>query len=190
MINKNGIILTNTFYESDAMLMNKTKQLSYTPQDGKYNNCLTGEAITGFVEGKQYYIEFTLIWSGFKDKVESTFACWAQGSTYDGTSWNWNLTNPLTNSLPKFTPILLSSDSGEKLIQSTFTANARTGYYFGIRTDYSNGVGNITLSNIKVIPDEYASGSTPPIQNYILEKILWQQENLWSTKSSKGGDLV
>ena len=190
MINKNGIIQIENFYESDGMLMNKTKSISYTPEKDEHNSCLIGEGITGFVQGKQYYVELTIVWSGFEDIVEPNFGCWTQGSTYNGTEWNWTGNNPLTNTVGNLKSTLLGASSGTKQISGTFTASDRTGYYLGIRTDYSNGTGKVGFSNIKIIPAEYASGSTPPTQNCILEGTSWRQENSWNIKSSaKGGDL-
>lgn len=161
-INKNGIVSTNTFYESDGILMNKTKSISYTPAKDTINSCLGVEAIKGFVQGKQYYVELTIVWSGFEDIVEPNFDCWTQGSTYNGTEWNWTGNNPLTNTVGNLKSTLLGASSGTKQISGTFTASDRTGYCLGIRTDYSNGTGKVGFSNIKIIPAEYASGSTPP----------------------------
>lgn len=153
---KNGIITNKNIYESDGILMNNTKSISYVPTKDQSNSCLLGEAIKGFVKGKQYYVELTIEWSGFKGNVADNFACWCQGSTYDGTSWNWDASNPLCGTVGTITSILLSMDYGSKKINKIFTANDRTGYYLGIRTDYSNGVGKVGFSNIKVVPIEYA----------------------------------
>ena len=164
MIGKNGIIDIVNLYESDAMCMNTSKSGSYIPTKDLNNSCTTIARVEGFVQGKQYYVELTVKWSGFTSNTSSNFGSWFQGSTYNGSSWDWTSSNPLTSAaitaIGNLTSVFTSSDTGEKHGIAVFTANARTGYDLGIRTNYSNGTGKVTVTDVKVIPAEYFVGNT------------------------------
>lgn len=161
--NKNGIIKSGSFYDLDAMKMNATTNIAYTPQANTLNSCLGGELISGFKQGKQYYVQATLVWNGFTTNTPSGFSMWAQGDTWNGSSTDWKSSNPLAGAINgalsggSLTSTVLSASSGSKVIRATFSGTSRTKYRLGIRTDNSNGTGKIGLEDIKVVPLEYAA---------------------------------
>ena len=163
-VHKSGVVNAGSFVETNGAMLNTFTRESYTPVAAT-NNSTMGNKITGFVKGKSYVIDMTVIWSGFKTDVTDNFAIVSQGSCYDGTSWSWDYSNPMCNAinnLKGFKDLVLSADSGSKRYVATFSiTNDCTGVQLGCRTNYSNGKGTITYSNIRVVPaDNYVDGST------------------------------
>lgn len=154
---KNGCVKAGGFTETNGAMLNTFTSEGYTPAN-VMNSCM-GKNITGFEKGKQYYIELSIVWSGFKTNAADNFSILAQGAAYDDSAWVWSIGNPMTSALGNFKTLVLSADSGEKLFKVKFTANC-TGYQLGCRADYSNGSGTITYKNIRVVPaDSYVDGS-------------------------------
>lgn len=163
-VNKSGVVNAGSFVETNGAMLNTFMSEGYTPTASVTNSCM-GRYITGFVKGKSYVIDMTVIWSGFKTDVADNFNIGSQGSCYDGTSWSWNYSNPMCNAinnLKGFKDLVLSADSGSKRYVATFSITSDcTGLELGCRTNYSNGKGTITYSNIRVVPaDNYVDGST------------------------------
>lgn len=163
-VNKSGVVNAGSFVETNGAMLNTFMSEGYTPTASVNNSCM-GRYITGFVKGKSYVIDMTVIWSGFKTDVADNFNIGSQGSCYDGTSWSWNYSNPMCNAinnLKGFKDLVLSADSGSKRYVATFSITSDcTGLELGCRTNYSNGKGTITYSNIRVVPaDNYVDGST------------------------------
>lgn len=163
-VNKSGVVNAGSFVETNGAMLNTFMSEGYTPTASVTNSCM-GRYITGFVKGKSYVIDMTVIWSGFKTDVADNFGIASQGSCYDGTSWSWNYSNPMCNAinnLKGFKDLVLSADSGSKRYVATFSITSDcTGLELGCRTNYSNGKGTITYSNIRVVPaDNYVDGST------------------------------
>jgi hypothetical protein len=163
-VNKSGVVNAGSFVETNGAMLNTFMSEGYTPTASVTNSCM-GQYITGFVKGKSYVIDMTVIWSGFKTDVADNFNIGSQGSCYDGTSWSWNYSNPMCNAinnLKGFKDLVLSADSGSKRYVATFSITSDcTGLELGCRTNYSNGKGTITYSNIRVVPaDNYVDGST------------------------------
>ena len=163
-VNKSGVVNAGSFVETNGAMLNTFMGEGYTPTASVTNSCM-GRYITGFVKGKSYVIDMTVIWSGFKTDVADNFNIGSQGSCYDGTSWSWNYSNPMCNAinnLKGFKDLVLSADSGSKRYVATFSITSDcTGLELGCRTNYSNGKGTITYSNIRVVPaDNYVDGST------------------------------
>lgn len=163
-VNKSGVVNAGSFVETNGAMLNTFMSEGYTPTASVENSCMR-RYITGFVKGKSYVIDMTVIWSGFKTDVADNFNIGSQGSCYDGTSWSWNYSNPMCNAinnLKGFKDLVLSADSGSKRYVATFSITSDcTGLELGCRTNYSNGKGTITYSNIRVVPaDNYVDGST------------------------------
>lgn len=163
-VNKSGVVNAGSFVETNGAMLNTFMSEGYTPTASVTNSCM-GRYITGFVKGKSYVIDMTVIWSGFKTDVADNFNIGSQGSCYDGTSWSWNYSNPMCNAinnLKGFKDLVLNADSGSKRYVATFSITSDcTGLELGCRTNYSNGKGTITYSNIRVVPaDNYVDGST------------------------------
>lgn len=162
-VNKSGVVNAGSFVETNGAMLNTFTRESYTPTTE--NNSCMGNNITGFIKGKSYVIDMTVIWSGFKTNVADNFFIYSQGACYDGASWSWSYGNPLCNAinnLKGFKDLVLSADSGSKRYVATFSiTNDCTGLQLGCRANYSNGKGTITYSNIRVVPaDSYVDGST------------------------------
>lgn len=163
-VNKSGVVNAGRFVETNGAMLNTFMSEGYTPTASVDNSCMERN-ITGFEKGKSYVIDMTVIWSGFKTDVADNFNIGSQGSCYDGTSWSWNYGNPMCNAinnLKGFKDLVLSADSGSKRYVATFSiTNDCTGFQLGCRTNYSNGKGTITYSNIRVVPaDSYVDGLT------------------------------
>ena len=163
-VNKSGVVNAGSFVETNGAMLNTFMSEGYTPTASVNNSCM-GRNITGFVNGKSYVIDMTVIWSGFKTDVADNFGIASQGSCYDGTSWSWKYSNPMCNAinnLKGFKDLVLSADSGSRRYVATFSiTNGCTGFQLGCRTNYSNGKGTITYSNIRVVPaDSYVDGLT------------------------------
>jgi len=156
----NGIIKTGELYDSDSMLLNTFSSEGYTPTTAV--NSTMGKYIIGFKANTTYIIELLVTWNGFKTNTPSNFNIWFQGDTYDGTSWSWSRSNEMITQISKIQnlkTLVLSADSGSKFLKTNFTVGSTNqGLNLGCRSDYSNGVGTITFSNVKVYPAEY-SGS-------------------------------
>ena len=155
---KSGNVNAGSIVESDGMMVNTTTKIGYTPVANNLNSCIN-YSIVGFEVGKEYYVEMFVSWNGFNENVADNFNMRAQGAVYDGSAWTWSVTNHLTKNIGSFTSLVLSADKGQKQYRYKFTA-AYTGYQLGCRTDYSNGTGTITYSNIKIVPaDSYVQSS-------------------------------
>ena len=154
---KTGNVKAGAFTETNGVMLNTFTEMGYTPTAAVTNSCM-GEYITGFIVGKEYYIELLIVWSGFITNAADNFSIWGQGCTYDGSSWTWSVGNPMAYSIGQMRDLVLSADSGEKLFKAKFTANY-PGYSLGCRADYSNGSGTITYKNIRIVPaDCYVDG--------------------------------
>lgn len=200
MIYKNGNIEKQNFYESDAMMINKVTEGGYTPKANKSNVCILIERLS-LEPAKQYYVELTFSWGGFKNNAADNFDTRLQGARKINGTYVWASTNYLTQRINyaltgepwSLRSLILSSDSGSKTVATSFTMQDNcTGYELGFRTDYSNGTGWVKLSNIKIIPAEYYVNSSLSLSlslHFILERIMSHQERLWRSKP-KGGGLV
>lgn len=138
----NGIPLVNT--------------ITYTPTTSQ-NSCMTQRTIDVELNVK-YCIECTLTWSDFdKSNTNGTFDMWFQGSQNEGV---WTYSNPMTTALNKIKrpkDVVLSSSSGSYRYK-TFFINTnpeikRLG--LSIRTDYSNGQGTVSISDVVIVPERY-----------------------------------
>jgi hypothetical protein len=125
------------------------------------------------VAGDIYRIILSVTFNGFDDSSTSgTFDIYFQGSVYNKTeaAWQWAGNNPVTttlNNTKSLKTIVLSATSGSYLYETTFSlpqanVNTYTGMNIGVRSNYSNGTGKLTLTNMKVIPEKYATTLTPP----------------------------
>lgn len=172
-LSKQGILKSESFYESNAMNQQwrsilgdeATKVFSYTPTTAQ-NSCIEGYIIwTESLKVNDYFtISIDVSWSGFDtSNTNGTFDMWFQGSQRKNTTFAWVTGNPFAealNAVQDLGTLVLSATSGTK----TITANAAIGttavkqynaFHLGIRSDYSNGVGTVTISNLKIIPHKY-----------------------------------
>lgn len=172
-----GNWLSENFYETTAMDMAyiavpgeyAEKKLTYTPTTGT-NSCLAGFRMTwkdclGVVNaGDKIHICLTIDYSGFDaSNTDGTFKLFFQGALLkpDGLH-DWTISNNATsalNSQQSLKSLVLSSSSGSFIYDTTFMLQDKLTEYIscniGIRADYSNGKGTISMSNILIIPEKY-----------------------------------
>lgn len=189
-INKNGIIISNEFDESDAMdIISAKGTMSYVPAKDTSNSCLNTANIifdydNDITSSTLFRIIATVSWSGFdSSSTAGTFSIYWQGSNHviSSASWAWEGTNYITNALNSYqnlTTIVLSSNTGTFTYDTTFSLpdswrSTYNGSNIGFRSNYSNGVGRITVNNIIIINDKYSSSSNIKAHignNYIASK--------------------
>jgi hypothetical protein len=170
MISKNGIVSSNNLYESKAMnIANSSYIGSYTPGTGT-NSCLNQLMIpfTDYTEKTTFHIRVLVTYSGFDTSNENgIFDMWFQGDVRkvsdNTTTWNNNYMTSKLNNYKNLKVLVLSSESGIFQYDTTFTIPASwfetyNGIRLGIRSDYSNGTGKITISNVEVMPEKYYIG--------------------------------
>lgn len=194
MINKNGNITINNFYESNAMnQLNGTRYTNENPYilTGTSNDIYRAIDNECKVEpGSTYYLmcQCNKEWSprhGYLENVsKGKVTIWLYLSKeYNKDSYSYDSpisftsSNMITNGVWKYT-----IPSGYNMVR--------------IRVNtYSDGETQITAKfwDIALIPEKYYISSTPPTKIHhlsILERTLFQQEKLWNIKSSEGGDLI
>lgn len=176
-IEKTGVVSASEFIEPDGVDNQFTGNAtsSYTPSTGT-NSCMNmGKWMVpeGAVAGDTFFIRLTVQYSGFdRSNTGGTFRLLFQGSNYTSpTAAAWqgnNLVCSALNSKKNLTDVVLTGTSGTFTYETTFTLNQTflDTYYgsnIGTRSDYSNGVGVLTIKDITIIPEEYSTTSTPPL---------------------------
>ena len=169
--NKNGILSSSNIYEGDACNLVLQSQIlntySYVPSTSTnsciypgwevlFEDCIAGEKLFCLVDVK---------WSGFDtSNTNGTFDIRFQGDNYKVStgSYAWEGANHVCSALntTSLKTLVLSSTSGTSTIVSSVTVpSTYPGTYskshVGLRSDYSNGTGRITLSNLRVIKEKY-----------------------------------
>lgn len=130
--------------------------ITYTPTTDK-NSCMTQRTIDVELNVK-YCIECTLTWSDFDESnTNGTFDMWFQGSQNEGV---WTYSNPMTTALNKIRrpkDVVLSSSSGSYRYKTFFINTNPEIKRLGLsmRTDYSNGQGTVSISDVVIIPERY-----------------------------------
>ena len=177
-IYKNGIITSPEINESDAMdIITGKGTMTYVPTKDGTNSCMNSAAIRFDQTGITYDANtiFRVIvkvsWSGFDtSSTAGTFNMWWQGSNYEiaSNSWKWAGSNHVCGALGNaynLKNLVLSASSGSYVYDTTFSLPASwisnyAGSNIGFRADYSNGVGRITINDIKIILDKYSSSGS------------------------------
>ena len=130
--------------------------ITYTPTTVK-NSCMTQSTVDVELNVK-YCIECTLTWSGFDESnTNGSFDMYFQGSQNNGI---WTYSNPMTealNQIKRPKAAVLSSSSGSYRYKTSFINTnpeiKRLG--LSIRTDYSNGQGTVSISDVVIVPERY-----------------------------------
>ncbi len=180
-IYKNGNVTGTEMYEHGGVLMNNVKSVTYVPKKDTKNSTLLGESIVGFEGTKRYYIELLISWDGFQENVADNFDIWTQGKTFNknDNTYYWSNGNSMCTVVNKVLnkDLVLSTKSGSKFVSGFFNNkdDKWTRQYLGIRSDYSNGIGRITFSNIKVMPAEYAIDNSTKSGSIASDKIVAMQ---------------
>lgn len=163
-ITKTGIFNSQEYIESSNL--NSFTSGAYTPTTGT-NSCITGPKVNlskwiNSSNGIEVSIELDIAWTDFTGhSADGTFAIRFQGANYaiGATSGVWQGTNYICTALnnkQNLTTLINSSLTGGNyhyLVVSVIPASwlaTYEGSNLGIRSDYSNGTGRITISNIKV----------------------------------------
>ena len=142
---------------------------SYTPSTGSNATMNTVYAdVSNLQPGEKVWVKVDVEWSGFDtSNTSGTFALFFQGDHYSiaNDKWEWTGSNAICSALNsaassnRLTGLVLSQTSGKTTLITSFTSTAYPNTYnkvrIGVRSDYSNGVGSFTMSNIEVIPDKY-----------------------------------
>lgn len=158
-LTKTGGVLAKNF--SDPVdLCEQLSANSYTPTTA-VNSCMN-TAYTVYqdtlVSGDTATIELDILWDGFDESnVNGDFDIWFQGAAYTGTTGTWT-SNPYTTSLnaaQNLKTMVLSKTMGiYHYVATTGALSASNLSYdrvnIGIRSDYSNGTGTITIQNCHV----------------------------------------
>lgn len=176
--NSNGVITSNDIIECGGY------NLVYKDYRGDWDNvinsitfntgtnhCLMAGYIwySEMVSGEMYRLLMDIEWDGFDtSNTNGTFQLFPQEyRTYkDGTVqwWNARVTDVLAACYIRHT--VLSSTSGRKSINVPFSYDSSVNRmneikytYLHFRSDYSNGVGRLTIKNFRVIPEKYYCSS-------------------------------
>lgn len=167
---KNGIITSPELIECNGVNLVQENQrmnsYTYTPAKDTQNSCMSGYVVdfTGCTSGEKIHVQADIDFSGFdSSSTAGTFNLWFQGSVYKVESgsfvWEGNSgVNSLYNGSTYITSILTSKASGTYHFDYTFNLSSNfpatySKQYVGFRSDYSNGVGKITLRNLIVTRD-------------------------------------
>ena len=162
-IKKNGNAIVPNLYECKAMSifvdgngMALQNSITYTPNTGS-NSCMPERVVT-VTPNVKYYIECTLTWNGFtKSNSDGMFDMWFQGSQNNGV---WTYSNPMTaalNQIKRPKMAVLSSSSGSYCYKTSFINTNPEIKRLGLsmRTDYSNGKGTVSISDVIIVPEKY-----------------------------------
>lgn len=161
-VNKQGQLQHNTFIEIGSQYNNITS-FSYTPSTGNnscINNCIINlSQFVGLNAPIQLAIELDLTWTNFTGYgTNGTFFATFQGANrkIETNTFVWEGYNYIAKALGTFTTKITNALTGGTYhynVTATIPAswfNTYNASYLGIRSDYSNGTGQITVSNIQV----------------------------------------
>jgi len=172
-INKQGIWTVENIYENWAFQIQEDTagSSSYTPTTGTnstINDDYKKVMFTDYSAGDAFAVTIKIQYSGFDESNESgTFALRFQGKNYNTSAeaWQWAGTNPIAAALntqrsPRTE--VLSQSSGTYVYKTSFTLTSTfletySGSTLGMRSDYSNGTGQITISDFIVTPIKSAN---------------------------------
>lgn len=203
-----GNWLSENFYETGAMNMAYVatpgeyteKKLTYTPTTGT-NSCLTGFRMTWkdyqhiIAANDTIHIYLTIDYSDFDmSNTVGTFNLFFQGAYVksDGTFvWGSNNATSALNIQKSLKTLVLSSSSGSFTYDTTFMLQDKLTEYvgcnIGIRSDYSNGKGMISMRNILITPEKYHLPPPPKKKAYGKGSVILWLESL-SKFNHRGGD--
>lgn len=146
---------------SPRVIMAKYGTFLYTPGKNKENSCMSGQEFEPNPELHTYHVSLDLVWRNFSylDFPEN-FDCRFQGARYrpDTESWVWTGANQLCtalNNVKRPKELILSSPSGTYHYEADFNVPSTwfdeySKCMVGLRTDYSNGRGNVGIRNLVV----------------------------------------
>lgn len=172
-IAKNGLVYGSHFTESGgtqrlfsapkgAPIYPNSPPRTFTPTTAQNSTVAWYffECIPGI---QTYHITMRVDWSGFEDitTTNPTFDAWFQGTARrtDGSGNEWTASSFTTalNNHKRLGTLAKGSASGTYLYDMDFTLSSYypgeyIGQYLGMRSDYSNGIGSFSISNIRICP--------------------------------------
>lgn len=156
-LSKTGILSAKDFHEPFDLCAQVRVSTTYTPSTG-VNSCMD-DAYRVYHDmlkvGDIVTIELDILWDGFDTSNKNgDFNIWFQGGIYSGDTISWGA-NPYAtalNSAKNLKTLVLSKTSGIYHYVVTTTALSASNLTYdkmniGIRSDYSNGTGKITIQN-------------------------------------------
>jgi len=168
---KNGIMTTDEFHESNSTKLSSSSGGSWTPLANTQNSTTNFAVIDltdfgGSSTDVKIHIEADVSWTAFTAGTGGTFqGLWFQGANYEigSTSNNWNASNYITSALNTQYNLRTASavttagnyhyDTIATVPSSWLATYDRSN--LGMRCDYSDGTGTVTVSNLKVTPLKY-----------------------------------
>lgn len=168
---KNGIMTTDEFHESNSTKLSSSSGGSWTPLANTKNSTTIFSVIDltafgGSSTDVKIHIEADVSWTAFTAGTGGTFqGLWFQGANYEigSTSNNWNASNYITSALNTQYNLRTASavttagnyhyDTIATVPSSWLATYDRSN--LGMRCDYSDGTGTVTVSNLKVTPLKY-----------------------------------
>ena len=174
-IYKNGIWSANEIHEFNAVQTYNSNTYAYTPTKDATNSCVAGWQVdltpySTLGRNVTIRVEVDVEYSGFDNSsTAGTFKMWWQGSNYSiaDQAFKWAGTNYLASALGnEKDPTVLVNGTGTGTYHYNNTITIPSSWFntylksnLGLRTDYSNGVGTITLRNLKVyLESEFGQG--------------------------------
>ena len=172
---KNGIWTENNIHEFNAVENYNNSEATYTPTKDATNSCcnLTSVDLSQFIGTTSditLRIEIDIDYNNFdSSSTAGTFKMWWQGSNYviAEDAYKWSGSNYIAIALQNEenpTTIVNEVSSGTYHYNTKITIpktwwDSYSKSNIDLRTDYSNGVGTITMKNLKIYLDsEYGNG--------------------------------
>lgn len=201
-VKKTGVIMaTNTISEDNidnlsysTWKYDNASTASYTPKKDTSNSCLNGfKVVYGDprMNGKRVKIKVKVDWNGFDStSTAGTFTMRFQGAFInDLGNGIWSSRTGVSNAVcdalnnkQNLTNLVLSKSNGSYIYETECVIKSGIdqgviGHFIGIRTDYSNGIGTITLSDLTITPVDHYVDINQPFKiskdsiaaNYIIE---------------------
>lgn len=168
-INKKGIWETFVFHELYGLNIGKTvpnASYIYIPTMGQNSSINPYYVLfSDFGLGEKVRIIMEVSYEGFDtSNTDGSFNIRFQGAKRndDGTN-DWTGANEITSALNNYQnlkDVVLSQTNGVFIYDTTFIVsenfyNTYVGCNIGIRSDYSNGIGKITMHEPIIFPDKY-----------------------------------
>lgn len=155
-LSKTGILTAKDFSEPADLCEQITSSATYTPTT-ETNSCINPFTVyqDTLIAGDTVTIELDILWEGFDtSNTAGTFNMYFQGALYSDSTATWT-TNPYANALnsaQNLKTLVLSKTSGiYHYVATTGALSASNLSYdrvnIGIRSNYSNGTGKITIQN-------------------------------------------
>lgn len=138
----------------------------YIPKANTNNSTCKFARITDLTIGNDYVFSCVLSWNYTSTAIKNDgFVARMQGATYYNSAWGWGKTNPITYASMQYiaNATRLTSFVTENLIWAKkfsiqFTP-ATEGIDVGFRTDYSDGLSWVKMTNIEIVPLKYFVGT-------------------------------